>query len=380
MKVVFITTMLPAGHYSQIICSGLAKQKDVNLIVYTDKNSENLKIKGCGEIRTVWSKSPKYIFEILRELKKDRPDIVHLQQELNMYGGILSALLFPFLVALIRFSGFCTVVTIHASVYKKQINKEFMKLFHQESLFVQPLILKMVFYYLFRTISLFSDAILVHTFLAKDILVSDYGVSAIKTTMIPIAIPRRFNYKVKKEKYFFYFGYMVRRKGLGYALDGFRKFLLKNPHSPFKLVLAGGVILGQEKAFDEIKNDIKNNKLTDKVSIKGFIEEKEQDILYQKAYAVIIPAIVSMGSSGPLFHANSYGKCVIASKEGHFLEDIRDKETGILTNNNKWDEAFAYAANHLEQIAIIEHNVALKARSRSPIKTARLYLDLYRSL
>lgn len=380
MKVVFITTMLPSGHYSQYITAGLASQKEIKLIVYTDRQKENLKIKGCGVIRPIWSKSPKYILEILRELKKDQPDVVHLQQELNMYGGILSALLFPFLVALIRFSGLRTVVTIHASVFKKQIDASFMRLFHKESRVLRPFMLRLVLDYIFRTTSLFSDAILVHTHLAKEILVFDYSVNPNKVLVIPIVIPDGKIKKVKKEKYFFYFGYMVRRKGLGFALKGFRKYLDRNPKSPFKLVLAGGVIPGQEKAFAEIKKEIKNNNLSRKVSIKDFIEEKEQNILYQKAYAVIIPAIVSMGSSGPLFHANSYGKCVIATREGHFIEDINGNKTGILTSNDQWDKAFEYAANHPTQIANIEKNVIQKAKSRSPIKTARLYLDLYRSI
>ena len=119
---------------------------------------------------------------------------------------------------------------------------------------------------------------------------------------------------------------MVRRKGLGYALEGFRKFIEENPESEYQLVLAGGIIKGQEEAFEEIKDIIKENKLEEKVIIKGFIEENVQDDLYRKAYAVIIPAEVSMGSSGPLFHSVSYGKCVICSKIGHFLEDVDNRK------------------------------------------------------
>ena len=378
MKIVFISGMLPSGHYSQYITNGLYQHANVDLLVYADKNPKNLEIKGSGTVKTVWSKSLRYIPEILRELRKDKPDVVHLQHELNMYGGMLTAALFPFLVACIRLSGYRVVTTIHAAVYKQQVDNAFMKLFHQDSPLIRPFMLKLFFHYVYKSPSLFSHEIIVHTHLTKQILTSDYGVDAEKISVIPIAIPQKEIDNSRKEKYFFYFGYMVRRKGLGYALDGFRRFIEKNPGSEYKLMLAGGVIRGQEKAFEEIKDMIKENNLQDKVIIKGFIEESEQDDLYRKAYAVVIPAEVSMGSSGPLFHSVSYGKAVICSKIGHFLEDIDDGNTGILTDNDKWHEAFWDAADHPEKIAAIEKNVETKARSRNPYSTTGKYMALYK--
>lgn len=378
MKVVFISGMLPSGHYSQYIANGLAEQKDVDLVVYADKNPNNLEIKNCGVVKNVWSKSPKYIFEIMNELGKDRPDVVHLQHELNMYGGIMTASMFPALLLLIKIAGYKTVTTVHAAVFKKQVNGNFIKLFHQESFLVRPFILKSFFYYIYKTISLFSSELIVHTNLTKDVLVADYGVDTEKVNVIGNAIPQKEIDNGAKEKYFFYFGYMARRKGLGYAFDGFRRFIEENSSSEFKLILAGGVIKGQEKAFDEIKNMIKDNNLDSRVLIKGFIEEKDQDDLYRKAYAVIIPAEISMGSSGPLFHSVSYGKCVICSKTGHFIEDVDDGKTGILTDNEKWHEAFKFAVENPEKIAEIEKNVANKALSRSPIITATKYVEIYK--
>lgn len=378
MKVVFISGMLPSGHYSQYITGGLNGHKDVELLVYADKNPKNLEIKNCGIIKTVWSKSLRYISEILEDLRKDKPDVVHLQHELNMYGGIVTAIFFPFLAVIIRFMGIKIITTIHASVYKSQVDDAFMKLFHQDSSLIKPFMLKLFFYYIYKSLSLFSNTLIVHTYLAKNILVSDYGVDAKKVNVIPIAIPQKKIDNSQKEKFFFYFGYMVRRKGLGFALDGFRSYIEENPKSDYKFVLAGGVIPGQEKAYDEILQIIKQNHLEEKVIVKGFIEESEQDDLYRKAYAVVIPAVISMGSSGPLFHSVSYGKAVICSKIGHFIEDIEDGKTGILTENDQWHKAFRFAVDHPEKISEIEKNVETKARSRSPYATAEQYVILYK--
>lgn len=377
MKVVFISGMLPSGHYSQYITHGLAQHENVDLVVYADQNPKNREIQGCGRIKLVWSKSLRYIAEILREIEKDKPDVVHLQHELNMYGGLLTAALFPFLVVLLRLRGIRVVTTVHAAVYKRQIDASFMKLFHQDSPFIQPFMLKLFFRYVYGFISLFSHALIVHTALTKRILIEDYGVSQEKTNVIPIAIPQKKIDNSGKEKYFFYFGYMVRRKGLGYALEGFRKFIAENPASDYRLILAGGVIKGQEKALEEIKSMIREGGLTEKVLIKGFIEESEQDELYRKAYAVIIPAEVSMGSSGPLFHSVSYGKAVICSKIGHFLEDIEDRRTGILIENNLWHKAFLFAVKNPEVISSIEKNTILKAQDRTPFKTAERTIATY---
>lgn len=380
MKVVFISGMLPSGHYSQFITNGISQQKDVEVIVYADQDPNNLEIKNCGLVKNIWSKSPRYIFEILKELKKDKPDLIHLQHELNMYGGILTASMFPFLLLALRLLGYKIVITVHAAVFKKQVDKKFISLFHQESLLIKPVLLKLFFHYIYKTISILADSMIVHTNLTKEIIVGDYGAQKNKINVIPIAIPQKEINNSEIEKYFFYFGYMVRRKGLAYALEGFRKFISAYPESEFKLVLAGGVIKGQEATFDEIKDVIKSKKLENKIIIRGFIDDNEQDDLYKKAYAVIIPAEVSMGSSGPLFHSVSYGKCVICSRIGHFVEDIDDLKTGILTDNDKWDEAYMYAVDKPEVVRQIENNVEKKARSRTPFMTAKKYIEIYKNV
>lgn len=378
MKVVFISSMLPSGHFSQIITSGLAKVPGVDLIVYTDKDKKNLSIKNCGEIKLVWSKSTRYVSEIIRQLKVDRPDVVHIQQELNMYGSLATVLLFPWLLLAIRMMGIKVVTTLHATVFKWQINDDFVRMFNKEnSRLMQPLVLQLFFNYLFFFSSIFSHHVIVHSPLTKQILSDDYTVHPDKMTIIKTAIPEKKVDNTHKKPYFFYFGYMVRRKGLEYLLHGFAQFLLDNPGTPYTLVLAGGVIPGQEASFEEIKQMIADLYIEDKVLIKGYIEEKEQDTLYQEAYAVVIPAVLSMGSSGPLYHTFSYGKCVITSKIGHFLCDIKDKKTGILTDNNNWTEALQLVVDNPELVSEIEKNVEKEKLMRTPYLTAQKYVDLY---
>jgi len=148
MKVVFISGMLPVGHYSQSITSGLANNPGIELIVYADKDPKNLEIQGCGEIKLVWSKSLSYVYEILRQVLADKPDLIHLQHELNMYGGLITAMFFPLLLLMLKIMGFKTVVTVHAAVYKKQIDHELIRIFHQNPKYVKPFMVSLAFHYI----------------------------------------------------------------------------------------------------------------------------------------------------------------------------------------------------------------------------------------
>lgn len=380
MKVVFISSLLPSGHFSQILTSALSKQKNLKLTVYTDENQLNLLIKNCGKIKTVWSRTGKFIFQIFSQVKKDKPDIIHIQQEFNMYGSYKSVFLFPYLPLLLRIFGYKVIITIHAAVYKNQVNREFISLFTtKKSLFITPFTLKIFFYYIFKLTSLFSHALICHTHLLKDILTSDWGINPDKIFVIPTGIPSKKIILAKKEKYFFYFGYLVRRKGLDYVFTGFSQFVKKN--EDYKLILAGGIIQGQEEAFSEIKEMIHTYRLEKNIIIRGFInDETELGELYAKATAVVIPAKISMGSSGPLYHAQSFGKCIIASNVGHFKEDINHLYDGILVDNDQWKNIFEFVVNHPEIVEEIERNVRKKTKIKSADAIAKKHIKVYRLL
>ena len=377
IRVVLISSMLPSGHYSQFVANGLLEHKNIELIVYADKNENNLHIKNCGRIELVWTKSIGYIPSILNKLLKDRPDVVHLQHELNMYGGILTAVFFPALVLGMRCFVPCVITTIHSAPFKKCVDKSFVDLFHRNSILMRPFFIKLFFGYLYKFIALFSHGIIVHTHLTKQILMDDYNLTASKIRVIPAGIPQKNIDNTHKRNYFLYFGYMARRKGLEYVLGGYSRYIANHPACDAKIILAGGVIKGQEEAYAEIVEIIKRNSLETKVILRGFIEESEQDELYREAYAILIPAIISMGSSGPLYHSASHGKAVICSKVGHFLEDIEDGKTGILVNNDNWESAFDIAIKYPNLISRIESNVEVKARLRSPYATTKKYIEMY---
>lgn len=355
---------------------GLVKQ-GVALTVYAENMEKTKKIKDCGEVRPVWNKGLGAYAQMTKHLVKDKPDIIHIQQELNMYGGMVVSVLFPAFLLFLKLFKAKKVVTVHAVVEKKLINREFVKFFKGDDSKIPPIALKMFFQYLYWFIVLFSDSVIVHTELLKKHL-TQYHVKAEKINVIPIAAWIKFN-KIQKQRgdYFFYFGYLVRRKGLKNVVEGFIKFAQNKKNKDFKLLLGGGVIKGQEFARDEILGLIEKSKLEDRIRYLGFLSKGDMDKYIANCYACVVPGVFTVAGSGPLSHIFGYGKCVLVSNVGYLAEEVKNGVEGFLANNDNWSEAFSKAANNPEVIADMEKNVEKKALSRSNEEVARMHLRAY---
>ncbi len=384
MKLVMISSFQPYSNYTQSLCRSLAKISGLNLVVYAENDPRNKELKDCGLVKPLWSKNVKYIFQILTELSHDKPDVVHIHHEMNMYGGTLSAVLFPVLLLLIRLQVHTVVTTIHAVVPKDLIDQKFIAMFMKNGFIVNPFTLKLFFLFLYKSISVFSTKVIVHTNLLKNALVKDYFVSESKVEVIYMGVPSlRVSGVVKTSRWqnrqFLYFGYIVRRKGLENLIEGFAKFLNKTKKKDFKLVLAGGVIPGQEFARDEIANLIKKLNLEKNVSFIGFINKEQMDEYFRSSYAVVMPALITISASGPLSVGRSYGKCIIASQIGNFKEEIIDGETGLLVENNKWDEVLEKVTNNPALVHKIEKNTRQLAQERSWDNMSLTHVSIYKS-
>lgn len=382
MKIVLVTGMLPAGHYSEYVARGLVSHSNIELLVYTDTREENLRIKGCGKILNIWRRDTSYIASIVSRLMKDKPDVVHFQHEMNMFGGVLTAALFPILLLVTRLLGIATVTTVHAAVEKKLISREFLKLFFKSGTAAHKLILWIFFNYVYRSIGKLSEIIIVHTNISKKTLINDYGLLSRKISVHRPAIPERILNPSKdpSRPYFLYFGYIARRKGLENLINGFEKFCDKFPKKNYRLVLAGGVIKGQDRARQEIFSIAERSRVFDRILFTGEIDGITQDRLFNGADAVLIPAILSLGSSGPLYHAFSYGKAILCSRVGHFLEDIKNLENGILVDNACWDEALEFIVRRPDISKKLEAGAMAEALARRPSKVTSGYLELYKGL
>jgi glycosyltransferase involved in cell wall biosynthesis len=383
MKIAAVTTLLPQTHYAQYLCRALDALAPGALTVYADQDPRNAGLTGCGRVKPAWPHTPAYVSALLRELESDPPDVVHLQHEFNMYGGALTAALFPYLLWRLRRMGLRLVVTVHAVVDPRVIDRRFLSMFGRGMRFCPPFVMRLFFGWLYRCIARLADRVVIHTQTMRDILVERYQVPAGPLVVIPHGVPAIQESGCKKERYALYFGYIARRKGLQNVLSGFQRFLTEHPESDLTLVLAGGTIDGQAYAREEIEQWVADRQLNDRIRLTGFVEGGTPlDELFGKASCVLIPAEVSIAASGPLAQAMHYGKFVLASRVGNLVEEVEHGVDGYLVENDRWQEAFAFVddPHHAEDINRMESRVREKAQARAWPRIAQRHLDLYRSI
>ncbi len=379
-KTVLISTLFPETNYSDYLCKSFDKLDYQKIIVYTNKNSKNIFNSKKVHVKKIWSKNIFFIPQIISEIIKDKPKNVHIQHEFNMYGSPLTSVLFPFLILALRILHFKTIVTIHAVVSKKNINDNFISsFFYKKNILLNKFFIKGFFKYLFFSICFFSNKIIVHTNFLKKILTTEYCCDFKKIYTIPMGVPFE-NYPKNRQdskNYFLYFGYLVKRKGLENVILGFKKFIDKNKNAKFKLILAGGVIKGQEFAEKEIKKIVKNLKIENNIIITGFVDKVKIKSLFLNAYAIIIPSVFSISASGPLAQGFSFGKCCLVSNVDNLKTEIINNKTGLLVNNNSWEESFFKIYKNKKLVNKIEINTFKVVKKRSWENVAKKHIQIY---
>ena len=132
-------------------------------------------------------------------------------------------------------------------------------------------------------------------------------------------------YNIKpKEKYIFFTGRMVERKGHIYLLKAFKK-LLDNEYD-INLILGG-----KGPMLKKITKFIKENDLTNKVILPGFISEEHIVPLLQSAELFVLPSCVDSngdteGSATAALEAMACGTPALISKVGGNIGAINEGE------------------------------------------------------
>lgn len=385
IKTSFISNLIPSTSYGLSLFWAL-HNNDKQVVAYSEKDidPEMLSYFEGSAIIPTWQKSHKYFLQIINQLKKDRPKVVHIQHELNIYGSTITSLMFPFLLFVIKkILKIKLVVTVHALPSIKQINKEFIHNFKNNSK-ISASALKIFFFWYYKSVHFLSDKIIVHTNLIKDIYTKDYFCNQNKIYEIPIGCHDLTDYSYTFKPYFFYMGYLVSRKGLDIVLDGFYDFIKNNPQSNFTFKIAGSAIKGQEFARNQILEIINYYppNIKSKIEILGFINQDQVDNYYKNAYAVVIPSKLSIAGSGPLSWAFSYGKCIIASNNGNLKQEIADQEDGLLVDNDfkSWSNAFSKITSDFSLVKKLQAGSINKAKQRNWDLIAKKHLEIYKQL
>ncbi|MCX6744442.1 MAG: glycosyltransferase family 1 protein [Candidatus Parcubacteria bacterium] len=119
--------------------------------------------------------------------------------------------------------------------------------------------------------------------------------------------------------YFLALGTLEPRKNLVRLIEAFNKFLLDNPGSDFKLVLAGKKGWKYEPIFEAIKD----LNLGDKVIWVGYVHLPEKIFLLSHSYALVFPSLYE-GFGLPILEAMNMGVSVVTSNVSSIPEIVID--------------------------------------------------------
>jgi glycosyltransferase involved in cell wall biosynthesis len=387
IKVAFVSRLYPLTHYSLYLGRSLASINNgkLELIFYRSK-SERVRLESL-RVKDVWSETIRYPFQIFREVLKDRPDVVHVQHEFNMFGRAITALMFPVLLFLLRLSGNKTVVTMHAVVTPSQVDAEFARKFaFPKSLWP---FLRLVIATIYLSTLLLSFRTIVHAGVLKHQLERSYPANAKRIWHIPHGVEDRPTQVVSGKwtellmgkKVILFFGYLGERKGVEYLLHAFREISIRHPN--WMLVVAGGLLPYSGPYVTKL------TKLISELGLKSrtiFLTTtpfppNELHELFEMAEFVVLPYTMSISASAPLSFAMGHGKPVVATDLGALAEEIEDGNVGLLCKPEDAQDLFR-AMNTLIDDPIKRRTFALnmkqKGMSRNWSTVAQKTYELYR--
>lgn len=343
------------GSYSSYLAKSMAEeievdvwsQKGNNLTEYIDDNQIN-KI----EVKRVWDKNIFGIFQIVKKVWQEKPEIIHIQHELNIFGGTLTVLFSPILFIVLRMLGIKVVTTMHGGFGIGQIDKIFVK---ENGYNFPPFFVKIVFYFVFGLVAHFSNKIIVHENWQKEDLIEDYKISKNKIFVIPHGVPdnveiienAKEKLNLQNKKVFLYMGFAAKYKGLPELFDLYKEYIKKGENKNTILIVGAGPAPRLENDgnyimwYEGLK--MKYESLGEFVKWVGFIPSGEVATYYSASDAVLFPYSRRLAASGPMAIAIGYEKDIILSSilkgETEFKFDFNDgQKTAELKKDRIWEK------------------------------------------
>ncbi|QQG50947.1 MAG: glycosyltransferase [Candidatus Saccharibacteria bacterium] len=302
-----ITSIQASAHTQSVVC---------NVIDSPEQYAED-----SLDVRRVFVKKPSFIIAVHKELKKLDADVVHIQQELALYGGIVTAFLLQWLVFLWRKK---VVITLHGVVDPSKIDAKFV---NENNSRLPVWIVKLAFRIIYTPLVKWSQKVIVHEHYFKSILIKSYGVDAKKIIVVPHGVESlvAFEKQNAREKLqlsknadvVLFMGYATGYKGIDLLIEGFGEYAKINRNAV--LVIGAGK---HPKLHDNEAYLKEYQRLQDKAAKiipagqyrwEGFIDETEIGLYYSASDVSLYPYTTAISSSGPMSFAIGYEKPFLVS-------------------------------------------------------------------
>lgn len=331
MKIAHVTLYPPKGEkhvsssgvasYSKNLITSLIESGDEQVVVCNVLSQpESYREDGISVVRA-FERSPNYIVKVHAALKKADPDIVHIQQELSLFGGIATAYLLQWLVLAWRKK---TVITLHGVVDPHKIDAAFVK---ENNSRLPVWIVRLAFTIIYTPLMKWAKTVIVHEDYFKEIMVQSYGIKPDKIHVIPHGVePLQTVSKDKAREQLdlrqvadvvLFMGYATGYKGLDLLIEGFEKYAAQNKNAYLVIGAGKHPKLHNDAAYlkEYSRLQAKAQRLLPKnqYTWRGFIEEEEITAYYSASDVSLYPYTTAMSSSGPMSFAIGYEKPFLVS-------------------------------------------------------------------
>ncbi len=115
--------------YAANLISKMEPRSEQKICVFAQKTESNEEktLQNGIKISRVWQKGFMGLIALAGRIMKERPDVVHIQHEIALFGGVHTAIIFPLVLMVLSFHGVKTIVTLHGVPQLKDITPVFVK-------------------------------------------------------------------------------------------------------------------------------------------------------------------------------------------------------------------------------------------------------------
>jgi glycosyltransferase involved in cell wall biosynthesis len=312
---------------------------DVEVIAIADQSSALPRsyVDGRTEVHRVWSYGLRFYWGALKQIRASRPDVVHFQHEVFLYGSVIPAVLFPLLVLAVRLMGIPVVVTLHNGILPlSKVQGQFLK---ENGIQGPPTLMKYGLRGLLGTIAMLSNVAIVHEGRLRSILIEEYGCAPGKLAVVhhgiePPRAPMPMD-KAKSElgladgKMVLFLGYIAGYKNLELLIDAAKLSKIDS----WTLVIGGGSHprLAKDPGYQAYVGSLMERAAgapPGRISFVGFIPENRLEQYVSAADLLVFPYKNCMSASGPLTIAMSYRRPILLSTAFRGVVDLEDTMFG----------------------------------------------------
>ncbi len=355
-RVVIVTPLPPQqvgeAPYAARLIQGLLKSEKIQITALTGEIAAPIDNASNIEYAKIWNgRSLLYPLRLFREITKRRPHLVHVQfgPYGKVYGGLFGEPML-ILLALLRFNGIPTTVTLHSTWLPHQVETRAKTygFLSRLRMLARPMF-KLYMHILrlgTRTIQLSTSK---EQSKLREYFLREYEWEVSDVLEIPHpfvtditlenAIHAAAELGLKDRLAVLVFGFIRRGKGIETAIRAIMK--LRDEIPEVMLIIAGKPQDEQGMVYmSELVALVDDFKLSDNVRFDTrFIPEADVPLYYASSSLVLVPYTDSVGVSGPVHNYAILGTPFILSDAGYHNEEVLGGDVVLFESGNAEDLA-----------------------------------------